>query len=111
MASKDHARNDFPFCRPIAPHLRLLLNRGILNVELLRLRFRSIVATKSTDTLEPQNREFISYMVLTCPQYRPSLRCEFVSIEFGSHRHSYRSAVTTGWHLALQRNVDTATVD
>ena len=27
--AKDHARNNFPFCRPIAPHLRLLLNRGI----------------------------------------------------------------------------------
>ena len=29
--TKDHARNNFPFCCPIAPHLGLLLNRGILN--------------------------------------------------------------------------------
>jgi len=30
---KDHARSNFPFCRPIARHLCLPLNRGILNVE------------------------------------------------------------------------------
>jgi hypothetical protein len=54
--AKDRARNNFPFCCPIARYLRLLLNRGILDPsaslgtgsEQLRLQFRSIVATQST---------------------------------------------------------------
>jgi hypothetical protein len=54
MDAKDHARNNFPFCRPIARHLWPLLNRGILNVEQLRFRFHSIVATKSTIHLDPK---------------------------------------------------------
>ena len=54
FSTEDHARNNFPFCRPIARHLWLFLIRGILNVEQLRFRFHSIAATKSTIHLAPK---------------------------------------------------------
>ena len=57
-------KNNFPFCCPIALHLRLLLNRGILTVEQLRFRIRSIVATKFAAHLTIKIRKFILCIVL-----------------------------------------------
>ena len=61
---EDYERNNFPFCSPIAPHLRLLLNRGILNVEQLRLAVPLNPRNQIQDTLGPQIREFISCTAL-----------------------------------------------
>ena len=58
LGPKDHARNNFPFCRPIARHLWLFLIREILNPPRADLRFHSIVTTKPTIYSAPKFGNF-----------------------------------------------------
>ncbi|MDJ0765080.1 MAG: hypothetical protein QNJ97_19010 [Myxococcota bacterium] len=60
-----HAKITSRFRTPSARRLRRLLNRKILDVALLRLRFRSIAPTKSDAHLDPKNLEVISARALS----------------------------------------------
>ena len=50
VGGKGPRRNNSPFCHAQSRHLRPLLSREFLDVALLRLRIRSIVATESVAT-------------------------------------------------------------
>jgi len=54
--SKDHARNNFPFCRPIARHLWLFLNRRILIPRLRSGQAPARYASGSTQSSQPNLR-------------------------------------------------------